>query len=137
MLSSYLGGACAPAAAALDEEQSAAATIQTLRSLLGIKGDPHMVRVDRHRQGLPLYHGAYPARMRAINERLQFTPGLHLEANYRGGISIRDRILCAYQAVARIESALVTHTSSPPGRKTHNAASSAPLSTATWGTVDL
>jgi len=136
LLSSYLGGACAPDAAALDEEQSTAAAIQTLRSLLRIKGDPEMVRVDRHRQGLPLYHGAYPARMRAISERLRFSPGLHLEANYRGGVSIRDRILCAYQAVERIESALATHTSSIPVRKNHHA-TAAPLSPATWGTTDL
>jgi oxygen-dependent protoporphyrinogen oxidase len=136
LLSSYIGGACAPAAAALDEEQSAAAAMQTLRSLLGIKGDPDMVHIDRHQQGLPLYHGAYPARIRAINERLRFSPGLHLEANYRGGISIRDRILCAYQAVERIESALVTQASPMPGRKTRQA-TAAQLSPATWGTTDL
>jgi len=117
-LSSYLGGACAPSVATLDEDQSTAATMQTLRSLLQVKGDPDMVHVDRHRQGLPLYHGAYPARLKAIGERLQFSPGLHLEANYRGGISIRDRILCAYQAVERIESELATQASSNPGRKT-------------------
>jgi oxygen-dependent protoporphyrinogen oxidase len=119
LLTSYLGGACAPAEATLDKEQAVNATLQTLRSLLQIKGDPDMVHVDRHQQGLPLYHGAYPARMRAINERLRFSPGLHLEANYRGGISIRDRILCAYQTVERIESALVTHTSFAPARTTH------------------
>jgi oxygen-dependent protoporphyrinogen oxidase len=121
LLSSYLGGACAPSAAALDEKQSVAATMRTLRSLLQIKGDPDMVRVDRHQQGLPLYYGAYPARMKAIEERLRFSPGLHLEANYRGGISIRDRILCAYQTVARIESTLVTQTSFTTGWKTQHA----------------
>jgi len=117
LLSNYLGGACAPVVATLDDEQSVAATMQTLQSLLGVKGDPDMVHVDRHQQGLPLYHGAYPARMRAIDERLRLSPGLHLEANYRGGISIRDRILCAYQAVERIESLLVRHAFSPAGRK--------------------
>ena len=117
LLSSYLGGACAPAAAALDEEQSAAAVMHTLRSLLRVKGDPDMVRVDRHPQGLPLYHGAYPARMQAINERLDHSPGLHLEANYRGGISIRDRILCAYRAVENIEAAQVAEASSRTGTR--------------------
>jgi hypothetical protein len=74
--------------------------------------------------------------MRAINERLRFSPGLHLEANYRGGVSIRDRILCAYQAVERIESALATNTSSMSVRKNHHV-TAAPLSPATWGTTDL
>jgi len=118
LLSSYLGGACAPSVAAMDEQQSTAATLQTLRSLLQVKGDPEMVRVDRHRQGLPLYHGAYPARLKAIGERLRFSPGLYLEANYRGGISIRDRILCAYRAVERIESAMAARDSSKAGQKT-------------------
>jgi oxygen-dependent protoporphyrinogen oxidase len=136
LLSSYLGGACAPDAAALGEEQSTAAVMHTLRSLLQVKSDPDMIHVDRHPQGLPLYHGAYPARMRAINERLRYTPGLHLEANYRGGISIRDRILCAYQAVERIESLLVTHPSSRLGRNTQNDPS-AQLSPAASGTADL
>jgi len=118
LLSSYLGGACAPSVAAMDEHQSTAATLQTLRSLLQVKGDPEMVHIDRHQQGLPLYHGAYPARLKAIGERLRLSPGLHLEANYRGGISIRDRILCAYQAVKRIESELAAQASSNPGRET-------------------
>ncbi len=127
LLSSYLGGACAPAAAALDDEQSAAATLQTLQSLIRVKGDPEMVHVVRHRQGLPLYHGAYPARMGAIDKHLRLLPGLHLEANYRGGISIRDRILCAYQAVERIESVLA-HASSAPVRKTNHTTAAASLS---------
>ncbi|MCP4387101.1 MAG: protoporphyrinogen oxidase [Gammaproteobacteria bacterium] len=121
LLSSYLGGACAQVAATLNEEQCTTATMQTLRSLLRIKGDPDMLHVDRHPLGLPLYHGAYPARMRAIDERLRLSSGLHLEANYRGGISIRDRILCAYRAVERIESELVRHTSARPGRETRHA----------------
>ncbi len=110
LLASYLGGACVPEIATMDKDQCTVTVIQTLRSLLQIKGDPDMVHVDRHLQGLPLYHGAYLGLMEAINNRLQFSPGLHLEANYRGGISIRDRILCAYQAVDRIESLLA------PGR---------------------
>ncbi len=106
LLSSYLGGACSPASARMNKEQSTAEVMRTLRSLLGVKGDPDMVHFDQHKQGLPLYHGAYPARMEEINKRLRLSPGLHLVANYRGGISIRDRILCAYETVERIDSAL-------------------------------
>jgi len=57
-----------------------------------LKGAPEMVRIDRHRQALPVYHGAYQARMQAIESELELLPGLHLEANYRGGVSVRDRI---------------------------------------------
>ncbi len=114
----------------MDKDQCSAAVMKTLRSLLQVKGDPDMVQVDRHQQGLPLYHGAYPALTEAINDRLQSSPGLHLEANYRGGISIRDRILCAYQAVDRIESLLAAQSPSSAGQKIHSVLTP-PLSPAT------
>ena len=111
LLSSYLGGALHPAAADLDDERSLAETLRTLQPMLGIKGTPDWVRIDRHPRALPLYHGAYHERMQAIDTHLQELPGLHLEANYRGGISIRDRIACAYQATQRI---LAVHRQSCP-----------------------
>ncbi len=102
LLSSYLGGALHPAATDLDDEHSLTETLRTLQPMLGIKGDPEWVRIDRHPRALPLYYGAYHERMLAIDARLQKLPGLYLEANYRGGISIRDRIACACQATQRI-----------------------------------
>ena len=38
--------------------------------------------------------------MQAIESRLRQLPGLHLEANYKGGVSVRDRLVCG-QAVAK------------------------------------
>jgi oxygen-dependent protoporphyrinogen oxidase len=106
LLTNYLGGARQPDAIAWDDDQSVAEVLKTLEPLLGIKTDPQMVSITRHPHGLPLYNGAYPDRMRAIDSRLQGLPGLSLEANYRGGVSIRDRIVCAYQIVERILSSL-------------------------------
>ena len=91
-----------PAAAQWCEEQSVAMIMKGLRPLLGIRSEPEMVHIHRHEHGLPLYYGAYPARMQAINERLRQLPGLHLEANYRGGVSVRDRIVCAYTTTEKI-----------------------------------
>jgi oxygen-dependent protoporphyrinogen oxidase len=92
LLTSYLGGARAPQVADWDNERILDEVLRTLRPLMDIKSDPEMVRIDRHREALPLYHGAYQARMQAITNRLQYIPGLHLEANYRGGVSVRDRL---------------------------------------------
>ena len=108
LLSNYLGGARQPAAAHWNEEQSIDMVMKGLRPLLGINSDPEMVHIHRHGQGLPQYFGAYPGRMKAITERLRDLPGLHLEANYRGGISVRDRILCAYSTTERILSSIST-----------------------------
>ncbi|MDH4286214.1 MAG: protoporphyrinogen oxidase [Gallionella sp.] len=96
LLTSYLGGARAPQVEGWEDARLVDETLTTLRPLLGLKADPEMVRIDRHRQALPLYHGAYQARMQAIATRLQQIPGLHLEANYRGGVSVRDRLACGH-----------------------------------------
>jgi len=92
LLTSYLGGARAPQVMAWDDGRIIDETLRTLRPLLGLKGAPEMLHIDRHRQALPLYHGAYQGRMQAISERLEKLPGLHLEANYKGGVSVRDRL---------------------------------------------
>jgi oxygen-dependent protoporphyrinogen oxidase len=92
LLSSYVGGARRPEIQNWDTEQCLQTVLSSLTPLLGIKADPEMVRMDRHAQALPLYHGRHQARLQAVADRLQHLPGLHLEANYRGGISVRDRI---------------------------------------------
>jgi len=92
LFSSYLGGATQPTAVDWDDERSIAAVMEVLQRLLGVKADPENVRIDRHYQGLPLYYGNYTGRIVAIATRLEQLPGLHLEANYRGGVSVRDRI---------------------------------------------
>jgi oxygen-dependent protoporphyrinogen oxidase len=99
LLTSYLGGARAPQTVDWNDARTLDATLHSLRRLLNLKTDPEMIHIDRHRQALPLYHGAYQARLQAITTRLQQHPGLHLEANYRGGVSVRDRIARA-RAVA-------------------------------------
>ncbi len=92
LLTSYMGGARAPQVQSWDDDCIMNEMLHTLRPLLGLKGAPEMVRIDRHRQALPLYHGAYQARMQSIAMQLKNHPGLHLEANYKGGVSVRDRL---------------------------------------------
>ncbi|MDH3219870.1 MAG: protoporphyrinogen oxidase [Gammaproteobacteria bacterium] len=116
LLTSYLGGARNPAAIDWSEQRCLDAVMPMLRDLLGTHGDPEMVRIESHRQGLPLYHGNYSARLGGINERLRKLPGLHLEANYRGGVSVRDRILCAQSLARRVLRQRKAETRSAPIR---------------------
>lgn len=93
LLTSYLGGARAPQAIEWDDQRLVDEVLGHLRPLLNLRGEPEMVRVERQPAALPLYHGAYQARMDAITARLSAIPGLHLEASYREGVSVRDRIV--------------------------------------------
>ena len=100
LMTNYLGGARNRAAAEWDTTRSLDSVMHMLRASLNIKVDPDMLHIESHTRALPLYHGAYSQRMMAINSRLDVFPGLYLEANYKGGVSVRDRILCA-DAVAK------------------------------------
>ncbi|GEM_PF-86626 len=104
LLSSYLGGARKPEAINLSHEQSIAQVLRDIRPLLGINHqvEPIMTRVDKHYKALPLYHGNYQQKLQAIEQQLSTLNGLYLEANYKGGVSIRDRITSAKATANRI-----------------------------------
>ncbi len=73
-----------------------------------------MIRINRHLQGLPLYHGRYAELTRAIHAATERHDGLHLAANFLGGISIRDRIIQGKKLAARIRAARAQQDSSRP-----------------------
>jgi oxygen-dependent protoporphyrinogen oxidase len=102
LLTAYLGGARAPQVADWSEARALSEVLAVLRGLLGIRADPEMARLDVHREALPLYYDAYEARLKALAAHLERWPGLHLEANYRGGVSVRDRIARGREAAERI-----------------------------------
>lgn len=106
LLSNYLGGARHPETATWRDERLIGETMNALRPLLGIHREPEFVNVHRHQRGLPLYHGDYYSRMQRLERLLTRLPGLYVAANYRGGISVRDRIVCAMHAAEQIALAI-------------------------------
>jgi oxygen-dependent protoporphyrinogen oxidase len=95
LLSNYLGGARHPEIAGWTHQMRIDSTCHELKNLIGTKGEPDWARVDAHQRALPLYHGKYHLRQQMIANQLHAMPGLHLNANYLGGVSIRDRIISA------------------------------------------
>ena len=102
LLSTYLGGARNPATASWNATRTLDTVMHMLGALLGIKMEPEMLHIEPHARALPLYHGAYSQRLAGIDGRLAILPGLYLEANYKGGVSVRDRIRHAELAATRI-----------------------------------
>ncbi len=102
LLSNYLGGSRHPESIAWSDEKKIKVVTEELRTLLGITGNPVWARVDSHTQALPLYHGRYTLRQHAIQAQLDAMSGLYLQANYLGGVSIRDRIIKAQQLAKTI-----------------------------------
>jgi oxygen-dependent protoporphyrinogen oxidase len=107
LLTSYLGGVHHPEQLHQSDEQLSSTVLDCLRPLLDIRGSAEYVRVERHHQGLPLYHGRYRARIKAIDEQLSCLSGLHLNANYMHGVSIRERIFQGQKVAQKIAKALL------------------------------
>lgn len=102
LLSNYLGGCRRPQAIDWSDDACIDAVLADLQPLLGIRGGPTMAHVVRHREALPLYHGDYHQRCASICRLGRRWPGLHLQANYLGGVSVRDRIGQGGALAARI-----------------------------------
>ncbi len=102
LLSAYLGGARAAQILEWDDGRCAQTVLAALRRWFGVRAEPERLWVDRHARGLPLYHRAYGDLIGAVEHRLRRWPGLHLAANFVGGISTRDRIVCAHTVAERI-----------------------------------
>ncbi len=119
LLSSYLGSAQRPEIMTWSDAQIADHIVTSLRPLIGLKGTPEYVRVDRHAEGLPLYYGSYRALQARIAQRAAGHPGLHLNGNYQQGVSIRERIYQGLETANRVINSLGSKpdsltTSQPP-----------------------
>ncbi|MCU7813196.1 MAG: protoporphyrinogen oxidase [Candidatus Thiodiazotropha sp. (ex Notomyrtea botanica)] len=108
LLTTYLGGARHPGQVDQSDEKLADIAMSGLRPLLGISGSENYIRVDRHHQGLPLYHGRYQARLEQIANRMARLSGLYLSANYENGVSVRERIFQGRQLAQKIAVTLKT-----------------------------
>ncbi len=111
LASNFIGGACQPGALNKPDQWLIDQSLSALQKLCGLKGSPEMIRVNRHHQGLPLYHGRYDMLMQTIEDLARQTNGLHFAANYLQGISIRDRIIQGRQVAARIDQSLASRNS--------------------------
>lgn len=106
LLSTYLGGARMPEAAAWDEQASVSRVMSDLQGPMRLRGDPELACIHRHRRALPLYHGRHHALTAAIKERVRRLGGLTLAGNYMDGVSVRDRIVQAGIAARNVADAL-------------------------------
>lgn len=105
LLSSYVGGARAPQQLQLEDEaliHGCSADIHHYLHPTRRGATPIWGGVDRHPQALPLYLADHPALLTQLLQLEQQQPSLHLVGNYRGGISVRDRIVAGLECANRI-----------------------------------
>ncbi|MGZ8376090.1 MAG: protoporphyrinogen oxidase [Gemmatirosa sp.] len=88
LLTCFVGGVLAPADAAADTAALLPRVLAELRTLLGVRGMPRLVRHSVQPGGIPQYavgHGAVLAAAGRIEEE---HPGLVLAGSWRGGVAV-------------------------------------------------
>jgi oxygen-dependent protoporphyrinogen oxidase len=91
-LSIFMGGQLDQAVWDLDNDQIAGAVRRDLRAALGWSGEPAALHIERWKRAIPQYDMRHGERLRQIEAAESRWPGLHLLGNWRGGVSVPDRV---------------------------------------------
>lgn len=92
LLRIFLGGSRHPRTIEWSDDELLEATLDALRSLLGISGTPRRVDIRRWPHAVPRYGLGHGERIERVRVRLREYPGLHLVGNYLSGVSVNDCI---------------------------------------------
>ena len=114
-LTSYVGGVRAPDLAVRPEGDLFSITLEDLRRLLGIRGEPTFRHTVCYPRAIPQYEVGY-GRYKALMDDLEETaPGLFLAGHFRDGISLGDSIIAGHDVALRIAEWLLGCVGSPTG----------------------
>ena len=105
-LTSYIGGARSPELALKNPEELFDMTLEDLRVLLGINGEPTFKHHVLYAQAIPQYNLGYGRFRNLMTEMETATPGLFFAGHYRDGISVSDCIVSGEKVAGRLASYL-------------------------------
>ena len=106
-LTSYVGGERYPELAALPPEELYEVTMQDLRILFGVKGQPTYRHCAVYPKAIPQYNVGYGRYRGLMNEIETKAPGLYFAGHFRDGISLGDSIVSGCNIAERVQKTLV------------------------------
>ena len=104
LLTTFIGGLRNPELYARSDTEMAQLVRAELEALVGARGEPVWTAITRWTHAIPQYNLGHRERLRAIEDAERALPGLFVCANFRGGISVGDRITTSSataEAIAR------------------------------------
>jgi oxygen-dependent protoporphyrinogen oxidase len=101
LLRCFLGGALDRAALEGHDAGLVDRARDDLRAALGVTAEPVLTRLARHPASMPQYHVGHPARVEAIERRLDVLPGLALAGGAYRGVGIADCVRSGERAAGR------------------------------------
>ena len=104
LLTSFVGGMRHPDLAAKSDDELNAIVHSELQALLGASNVPQWTALTRWTRAIPQYNLGHRERIQAVENAERALPGLTFCANYRGGVSVGDRIQAARAMAESIHS---------------------------------
>jgi oxygen-dependent protoporphyrinogen oxidase len=102
VLRTFIGGALQPELCEGTDDELRDLALGELSEMLGVRGQPEVVRIVRYRQAMPQYHVGHLDRIREIERLTSLTPGLALCGNAYRGVGIPDCIHDGELAAERV-----------------------------------
>ena len=103
LIRGFIGGALDPQIAAIPDQQVIDLVLEDLREMLGIRGQPTLVRIDRWHEAMPQYHVGHCQRVNRIREAEKSLPRFGLAGSAYSGVGIPQVIRSGQQAAALVE----------------------------------
>jgi oxygen-dependent protoporphyrinogen oxidase len=101
-LTAFVGGTRRPDDVALDDDRLLELVVDDLNTIIGLRGDPVLVRIKRWTRAIPQYAMGYQNLQRMFDDVESEVTGLYFAGNFRRGISIGDSVQCAHDTVQEI-----------------------------------
>lgn len=92
LLRVFVGGAHRPEAVTRSDDDLLATSMDAMRDLLLVSGDPVLVDVCRYRTAIPQYHIGHTEKIEQLRAAVAQKTGLHLAGNYLEGVGVNDCI---------------------------------------------
>ena len=104
LMRTFVGGALDPETAALDDGQLLPLVLAELRDVLGVRGTPRLVQIDRWRGAMPQYTVGHADRVATIQRLVASHRGLALAGAAYEGVGIPQVIASGQAAAASLRS---------------------------------
>lgn len=113
LLTTFVGGRRNPEILALSDAALKKAVHAELADLVGARAAPAWQEIVRWPKAIPQYDLGHLERLRPVDAAEAAVPGLHFFANYRGGVSVGDRIQHGDTTAAQVDAFLGARTPAP------------------------
>jgi len=104
LMRTFVGGALDPETAALDDGRLLPLVLAELRDVLGVRGTPRLVQIDRWRGAMPQYTVGHADRVATIQQLVASHRGLALAGAAYEGVGIPQVIASGQAAAASLRS---------------------------------